>query len=189
MTMTRLLLVLALLFPVVANAQSVGEITFAIGSGESPHFPIAITTVDGDTYTFHKVVDSDGKPILLAQADTGSAALPDAGPASAPTPTDRLADPTKNPAQALSDIKQAERQGWPVLVFMIGAMLAKLLGRAKKIAWLAWLDKGRTAIVVGAVGALLTAGYNAMADGGSLYAALYAGAIAGAAYWNPLKQA
>lgn len=126
--------------------------------------------------------------------DAGVASAPDAAnsPSSAPaaetpaaeTPADKLHDPLKDPKAAIDDVKQAKRQGWPMLAFALGAIAAKLLGRSKKWPKLAFLNKGRTAVIVGMFCAVTTAGYNALAAGGSMYAMGYAVAIAVAAYWN-----
>lgn len=116
--------------------------------------------------------------VLVAQLD--GSAVPETP---APTPADKLHDPISEPAATLDDVKQAKRQGWAVLAFAIGVIASRLLGRAKSIKWLAWLGKGRTAVVVGGFAAIVTAGYNAVAEGGSPFAGLMAGAIAFAAWW------
>lgn len=117
-------------------------------------------------------------------ADAGLVAQ-DAGSASAtPTAADKLHDPVSDTKAAIDDVKQARRQGWSMLVFALATMAAKLVGRVKKWPKLAFLNRGRAAVIVGALSALAFAGYNALANGGSLYAAGYAGALAVAAYWN-----
>lgn len=129
-------------------------------------------------------------PSVAFATDEPAVALQDAGSASAPAasaPADKLHDPLTSPAATIDDAKQAKRQGWTVLAFLVGCVVARTLGKlgAKKgIAWLAWLNRGRTAVIVGAFGAFATAGYNAVADGGSPYAGLYAGALAAAAWWQ-----
>lgn len=152
---------------------------------------VAVHAADGDVYTISGALDAtvDGKPILLAQADTGSAqALPDAGSASAPAPaSDRIHDPLATPAATIDDARQAKRQGWAVFAFFVGLVAARTLGKLgkkKNAAWLAWLNTGRTAVLVGAFTAFVTASYNALADGGSTYAGLYAGGMALATWWN-----
>lgn len=118
----------------------------------------------------------------IAQPADAGVALHDAG--AVETPADQLHDPLKDPKAAIDDVKQAKRQGWAMLAFAIGVIAAKLLGRAKKWPKLAFLGKGRAAVIVGAACAIVTACYNALAEGGSLYAAGYAGLLAVAAYWN-----
>lgn len=122
------------------------------------------------------VVETYEKPILLAQADTADAGV-EAAPSS-PAPADKLHDPIAAPKAAWDDVKAAKKMGWPVLVFAVLVMLAKLLGRAKKYKLLAALGKGKVAVVVGAVGALGTACYNAAAEGGAWSAMLLAGLVA-----------
>lgn len=132
------------------------------------------------------IAHADSAIVALADGSAGTAPLdaaPDTGSATV-TPADRLHDPISSPAATIDDIKQAKRQGWGVLAFALGVIVAKLLGRAKSISWLAALSKGRTAVIVGAASALVVATYNALADGGSLYAGLYAGAVAVAAWWQ-----
>ena len=133
--------------------------------------------------------DGDGKPVQVAQLD-GSAtpALSDAGSASAPVavpaaPADKLADPSTQPKQAWDDLRAAKKDGWAIAAFAALVMLCKLVSRlGKKFKWLAFLGKGKVAIVVGAAGALATACYNAAADGGAWSAMLMAGAVAVAGY-------
>jgi hypothetical protein len=132
-------------------------------------------------------------PVAIAPAFADDVALQDAGSASAQgsasetpkeTPADKLHDPISDTKAAVEDVKQARRQGWAMLVFALATMAAKLVGRVKKWPKLAFLNKGRAAVIVGAVSALVFAAYNALADGGSLYAAGYAGVLGVAAYWN-----
>lgn len=129
---------------------------------------------------------------MIAQADTGgdgSAALPpvasdgsgSATATSSPTtaaPADKLHDPIASPGAAWDDIKAAKKTGWAVLLFASLVMLAKLAGRAKKYKLLAALGKGKTAVLVGAVGALAAACYNAAAEGGAWTAMMATGLVA-----------
>lgn len=133
-------------------------------------------------------------PVAITPVFADDVALQDAGVASAPldaaagsaqaTPADKLHDPISDTKAAIDDVKQAKRQGWAMLAFALGVIAAKLLGRAKKWPKLAVLNKGRTAVVVGMLCAVVTAGYNALADGGSMYALGYAVVVAAFAYWN-----
>lgn len=144
--------------------------------------------------------------ITLAHADGSGSAIagsgsavslppghPDISPAPAPETApqpaavgaaDKLHDPVSAPSQAYDDVKAAKKTGWAVAVFAVLVMLARLAGRARNTKALAWLGKGRTAVIVAAAGALLAACYNAAADGGSWTAILAAGVTALAAYWN-----
>jgi hypothetical protein len=62
-------------------------------------------------------------------------------------------------------------------------MLAKGAARlGNNVKWLAFLGKGKVAVVVGAVGALAASCYNAAAEGGAWTAMLMAGGAALFAY-------
>lgn len=102
--------------------------------------------------------------------DAGSAAAP------AATPADQLHDPVSSPAAAWDDVKAAKKVGWASLVFAVLVMVAKLAsrlgGRFKT------LGTGKVAVVIGAIGALGAACYNAAADGGAWTAMLVAGMLA-----------
>lgn len=159
---------------------------------------VAVAASDGTTYTITSATAAtvDGEPILLAQADTGSAAGPTvtvdtasvtAEPAdtgSAATPADKLHDPLSSPGAAFDDLKAAKKVGWPLAVFAGLIMLCKLLARAKSIPWLSALGKGKTAVVVAATGAIATACFNAAADGGAWSATAFAGLLALAHYFD-----
>ena len=86
-----------------------------------------------------------------------------------------LHDPVADPISAVSDLRQAKRQGWAALSFAILVMLTRCGGRlSAKHKSLAFLGKGNAHIALAATAAFALAGYNALALGGSLYAALYA---------------
>lgn len=120
--------------------------------------------------------DNAAPRVLVAQADTGSAAP--ATPAAAPTPADKLHDPLSAPGASWDDLKAAKKVGWPLAVFAGLIMLCKLLARAKSVSFLAALGKGKTAVVIGALGALGAACFNAAAEGGAWTALLVAGVTA-----------
>ena len=130
-----------------------------------------------------------------ADAGLGSevATAPGSGSAtSSPTtlPADKLHDPVAAPAQAWDELKAAKKTGWAVLVFAVLVMLTRLLARfGAKDSWLAALGKGKAAVVIGAVGALSLACYNALALGGAWIAAGAAGVIALAHYLDASKPA
>lgn len=157
---------------------------------------ISVTASTGDTYTVNSATAAaiDGRPILLAQADTGSAVptLSDAGPASASTgsaaarQSDAVTNPAQHPAQAWSDEKAARKTSWPLAFWLAAVMLGKALayGRDKlkglpivgKAA--AWLAKGKGAMVVAAIVAVGAAGYDVVVNGGSWVAGLVAAGAA-----------
>jgi hypothetical protein len=85
---TRIALILALLSPSLAFADDVTvQPDLSFERAPNSH-EVSVQAVDGDTYTVHSAVgvSIDREPILLAQADIGSAgsSLSDAGSASAP---------------------------------------------------------------------------------------------------------
>lgn len=202
----RIALVIALLFPSLASADDAlkfadsPQLATAVVTqelGDAPDRPgdthvIAVHAADGDTYTVHQALDAtiDGKPILLAQADTGSgsALAPTDGTAgsattpAAPQPADKLHDPAEHPAQAWDDLKATKKVGWPLAVFAGLIMLCKLLGRAKKYKLAAFLSKGKTPVLIGMAGALAVACFNAAAEGGAWTAVFVAGVTAAAHY-------
>jgi hypothetical protein len=125
----------------------------------------------------------------LALAQSGSAPAPvlvDAGvPTAAPAaplpPADQLHDPTAAPGSALSDLEQAKRAGWS-LAILAGLFMACKLASSWSV--LSFLNKGRTAIIIGTLGALAAGAYNALAGGGSWFAALSAAFFGAAGYYN-----
>ncbi len=146
-------------------------------------FGIATPLAVADTGS--AVVSTDagwGSAATSPPADTGSAVA--TAPAAGSDAASKLHDPVKDLKGTIKDLEAAKKTGWSVLVFAILVVLARLLGMAKSVPWLAWLGKGRTAIIVGGVGAIATAGYNALLSGGSGYAVLAAVIFTGATYWN-----
>jgi hypothetical protein len=97
----------------------------------------------------------------------------------APKATD-VPNPVTSPVMAWDDVKVAKRTTWALLVWLALVMLGKALayGRDKlggvpvlgKLA--AWLAKGKGAMVVAAVGAVGTAGYDALMQGGTWVSAI-----------------
>lgn len=131
----------------------------------------AVTLISGDS--------GSGLGSQVTPADAGS------GSGSAVTPADKLHDPIANPAASLDDLAAARREGWPVLIFAILLLAARVVGRlGKSIPFLAKLDSGKTAVIVAGVLAVAVAGYNAAALGGSPVALITAVVAAALAYWN-----
>lgn len=133
------------------------------------------------------VIAADATATLPADAGApaGSAA-----PVAAPAPTaDQLHDPTTDPGKAFDELKDAKHYGWAVLVFAALLMLCKLV--PKLISWskLAWLGKGKAAVVVAAIGAIAASCYNVAVSGGSLFAMALAAALALAHYVDAAKPA
>lgn len=126
----------------------------------------------------------------LAYADTptsitvGSAG---AGSGSAVTsPADQLPDIVTNPGKAFDAEKAAYKLGWPLAVLAAIIMLGRgagLLGR--QFSWLAWIGKGKAAVVTAGIVTVAIAAFNALALGGTWYAALFAAIYAGLALLKP----
>ena len=123
----------------------------------------------------------------LAQAPDPVVAADHAGSAATPAkPSDALDNPVTSPLAAWDDAKAAKKTSWPLAVWAVLAMLGKALayGREKLkglpgIGWLARrLAVGKTAMIVAGVGAVGAAGYDVLASGGSIVAALVASGVA-----------
>jgi len=147
-------------------------------------------------YTLATIDQAFGAPppndMLIAQA---APAAPGAGSGSATTPTpvplpsDSLHNPATDPVAAWDDAKSARKLGWPSLVFAVVTMLAWGLGTVgKNLTWLAWLNKGKTATILGAAAAIGMAGYNAAVEGGTIYAMGFAVLMALGAFWKAHKE-
>lgn len=150
---------------------------FAVGFGASAVF--ANDRPAGDVAAAGSAVTVDDLPrVDVATASPTKATV------------DAPHDPIAAPIESIGDIKAARKYGWAAAAFLILwqlSLVASKLGQSIK--WLAVLGKGRVAVVVGAVGALGIAGYNAMALGGSLVAALFAALTAAALFINSDAQA
>lgn len=121
-----------------------------------------------------------------AMTDAGSGSGSSSGSAAAPA-TSTLHDPMANPVLAASDLAQFYKSGGWSLALLVGAyLLLELASKAgDKISALAFLEKGRTKIVIAAAIAIAGAMVNSLALGGSWSAAL-AAAVGGALlYWHP----
>lgn len=126
---------------------------------------------------------------VVALADDAGIPAPPPTPGDPPPPevkpSSTLHDPTTAPVAAWDDAKAARKVGWPALVFALATMLAIAVGTlGKNLKQLAWLNKGRWAVVVGGVAACGAAGYDAAMGGGSLVALGLALWGAFLAYWN-----
>lgn len=125
-------------------------------------------------FALTKLAGADGSGSGSGSATVATAVVaPGSGSASgsgSAQPSDALHDPLKEPAAAIDDIKQAKKQGWAitVLVLLIGCtkLLTFLPGAVGK-----WFATGKRAMAVAGGLAILVALYNALALGGSWYAA------------------
>ena len=70
----------------------------------------------------------------------------------AAAPADQLHDPATSPLEAWDDLKAARKVGWPLALLAAAIMLARGLGTVgRNVAWLAWLNKGRAAVILGSI--------------------------------------
>lgn len=122
----------------------------------------------------------------VASAQPGSAVTQPTGSGSSVTAApsaDQLHDPLVDPVGAYDDVKAARRVGWAAALFAGLSMLVLAVGTVgRNVKALSWLGSGKAAIVVGLIGALAAAAYNAAAAGGTWLAMLFAAAM-GAATW------
>jgi len=116
----------------------------------------------------------------IASADPAPVELTSPPPApatvdpTAPRPSDRLHDPLTDPAGAIDDAVAARRQGWPLLALVVLILVSRGLGKART-RWpssrsLAWMG-GRAGLVVIGAGIVAGAAFDALALGGSWFAA------------------
>lgn len=148
----------------------------------------------GITKGFAGNVASAGTAAGLQSGSSGSAFTVDDLRDGAPLPSTTAAtataattahDPLAAPAEYISDIKAAKRYGWAPFAFWILWQASVLIGRlSKATSALAFLNRGRAAVVIAALAALGLATYNALALGGSIVAALLAGIVAAAMFKN-----
>ena len=119
----------------------------------------------------------------VAHADAGSGSGSDAVPVP-PTasPSDQLHDPITAPSASWDDLKAAKKIGWALAVLAFVTMAARLAGKLG--GWFTFLSTGKTALVIGAGGALGAAGYDALANGGSWMSVAVTAIVAAAAYWD-----
>lgn len=122
----------------------------------------------------------------VVAADHTPAAGSAAAPAATPSRAADLPNPAEHPIAAWDDVKAAKKTGWPLMIFACLVMLGKALayGREKlktmpilgKAA--AWLSVGKRAMLVAGFGTVGAAGFDVLASGGSLVAALIAAGVA-----------
>jgi hypothetical protein len=133
--------------------------------------------------SFHiglQLAHADTPPTLLAGSATAGSGSAIASPA------DQLPNIATNPVKAFDAEKAAYKLGWPLAVLAAIIMLGRGVGQlGKKLAWLAWLNRGKAAVITAGVVTVAIAGFNALALGGTWYAALLAVATAGFALMKP----
>jgi hypothetical protein len=126
-------------------------------------------------------------PVPVVAADHAEAPGSGAGSAAAtPSPSASVPDPAEHPIQAWDEAKAAKKGGWAMLVFFVLVALTKALAYGReKLAGVplvgkasAWLAQGKRAMIVAGATAIGVAGYDVLAGGGSLTAALFAAGAA-----------
>lgn len=123
-------------------------------------------------------------PVSAAMAGSGS------GSGSALTPAQAFPDPISSPMETIDTLRGAKAVSWACLAFALLTVIARVVGRlGRGVKQLAWLGHGKAAVIVGAVGALAAATYNALALGGTLLAAALAGLVALAYYLDATPKA
>lgn len=146
------------------------------------------TPAFADTGPAVALVDAGaGSGSAAAPPDTGSAVAQSAGSDAA----SKLHDPTKDLGGTIDDVKSAKRYGWAAVVFVVALVLLRLAGRAKSLPLvgtkLAFLGQGKAATVIAGGIAVLSACYDSLAAGGTLWAALFAGGYAVLHYIDAAK--
>lgn len=140
-------------------------------------------TTDAGTVTVEPFKEPPAPPAATAagsSSTSGSAAAP------AHKPSDDLDNPAVNPIAAWDDAKAARKTSWPLAVWAVLAMVGKALAYgADKLKGVPVLGKlasmlatGKTAMVVAGIGAVGAAGFDVLANGGTLTAALVASGVA-----------
>ena len=141
-------------------------------------FIIGVLAILGIALATAHATEEPTPPPAVAAVGSGSGSS-----SAALTTAQAFPDPVDSPAATIDTLKAAKAIGWACLVFAALTVLARVAGRlGKDVKWFAWLGKGKAAVLVGAVGALALATYNALALGGTLIAAALAGLVALAHY-------
>ncbi len=116
---------------------------------------------------------------LGSGSDTGSGSAVAPTPAPAPTPAVApVHNPATDPAGYISDLENAKKTGWPLLVLVGFFGLCEILALAgKNVPFFAWLGTGRVSVVIGGFAALTASMINTLADGGT-WSSVLIGALA-----------
>jgi hypothetical protein len=134
--------------------------------------------------SFHvgaQLAHADTPPSLIAGSASSSSGSAIASPA------DQLHDAIAQPTAAFDDVKAAEKLGWPVALLAAVILLGRGAGQlGRKLSWLAWLNKGKAAVITAGIVTVAIAAFNAIALGGTWFAAAMAAASAGFALLHPV---
>lgn len=169
-----------------ADPQPVGLPMIAQASTETSTAEHPYRPLYSETMIAQADLPSDAGLALQPPASDGSAALP----APESKPSDALANPVDDPIEAYSDLKAAKRLGWAPFLLAIVVMLTAAFARAGQkwptVKPLAWVAKKKWALLaISGAGLVAAASYNALALGGSAYAALLAAGTAVLALIRP----
>lgn len=178
-----LLTVRAAADPQPAGLPMIAQASTETSTAEHPYRPLFSETMIAQA---DLPLDAGAAPAVTTPADAGSgSATP------APTqPSDALANPVDDPIEAYSDLKAAKRLGWAPFLLAIVVMLTAAFARAGQkwpaVKPLAWVAKKKWALLaISGAGLVAAASYNALALGGSAYAALLAAGTAVLALIRP----
>jgi hypothetical protein len=127
--------------------------------------------------------DSGSAAIAAPPADTHALPAPAlTGSGSDVAPADKLHDPLAAPIAAFDDVLAAKKLGWPILVLVALILISRVLARVGGV--FKPLGSGKAALGIAAVGTFAITAYNAVALGGSWFAAVTAAVVAGFAAWD-----
>lgn len=148
--------------------------TVVEASRETKEHPVLVAQLDAPAADAAPVEPAPSAPAASeGSAGAGSATTP------ATKPSDALANPVDDPLEAINNARQAFKQGWAVGLLAVLVMLTAAFARAGQ-KWptakpLAWIAKKKWALLaISGAGLVGAAAYNALALGGSPYAALLA---------------
>lgn len=142
------------------------------------------------------VIDVGAARLGVAQAqaqplDAGSGSGSGSGSAiTAPArPSDAVANPLDDPQEALTEVKAAKKQGWPLFVLMSLVMIAKLVQGAGK-RWpdnriMKWLNTDSRSFIIAGIGTVGSAAFDVAFQHGGWPAIMFAGIGAGLALMQP----
>jgi hypothetical protein len=114
-------------------------------------------------------------PVVVTPPPADSHALP-------PPATAIPADPLAAPQATFDELVATKKLGWPILALVILIVACRVLAKLGGV--FTPLGSGKVALGIAAVGAFALAAYNALALGGTWFAALLAAVVAGFAAWD-----
>lgn len=153
----------------------------ATATAEHPYRPLFSETAiaQADLAPDAGVKFIDPPAAAAAPVDAGSAAGSGSATTPTPTPAEKLHNVVDDPLAAISDARALYKQGWAIfllgLVVMTTATFARAAAKWPTVSLFAFFEKHKTVIlVVSGIGATAAAAFNAIALGGTWFAAAYA---------------